>query len=62
MKLTILQVRKGGLPPLIPKLIDRGTAGVTNPSLLVLFEVCFSTQVTEKRAIIYRPPTTGHYC
>jgi len=41
MKLTILQVRKGGLPPLIPKLIDRGTAGVNHPSLLVLFEVCF---------------------
>jgi len=45
MKLTIEQVRKGGLPPLLPNLIDWGTAGVNHPSLLVLFEVCFSTQV-----------------
>src|ERR1044071_7230203 len=31
------QVRKGGLPPLKPKLNDRETAGVNHPSLLILF-------------------------
>jgi|GEM_PF-3446714 len=45
MKLTIEQVRKGGLPPLIPNLIERRTAGVNHPPLLALFDVCFSTQV-----------------
>jgi len=36
------QVGKGGLPPLVSSISDRGTAGVNHPSRLVQFERLFS--------------------
>jgi len=44
MKLKIEQVGKGGLPPLVPSINDRGTAGVNHPSRLVQFDCLFSFQ------------------
>jgi len=40
-KLKVEQVGKGGLPPPVPHLIDRGTAGVNHPSRLVQFNSLF---------------------
>ena len=40
MKLKIEQVGKGGLPPLLPNLSGRETAGVNHPSRLVQLNVC----------------------
>ena len=61
MKLTIEQVRKGGLPPLIPNLIERRNSGGKPPSVTCSVRCLFFDPATEKHAMIYRPPTTGHY-
>jgi hypothetical protein len=59
MKLKIEQVWKGGLPPLVPSISDRGTAGVNDPSRLVQFERLFpfkvlDSRVSKKECNVYR--------